>query len=134
MTDEYIKDFDKWNEHAKILDSKSIDFVFSEGELWWCALGVNIGSEQDGKGDDFVRPVLLLKKINRDTVLIIPVSSKLKTGACDRVSFDLGGQENQFLISQARMVSSKRFIRRIHRVKSIVFLEVIVAIIKFILF
>lgn len=35
---------------------------FNEREVWWCAIGVNVGYEIDGKGKDFARPVLVLKK------------------------------------------------------------------------
>ena len=35
---------------------------FKEREIWWVNLGVNVGFEQDGKGDNFERPILILKK------------------------------------------------------------------------
>ncbi|MFA6404571.1 MAG: hypothetical protein WCW03_01010 [Candidatus Paceibacterota bacterium] len=53
MENIYFKDFDLWNTHKKHLDkSKSPDY-FHERDIWWCAIGVNIGSEQDGKNDNF---------------------------------------------------------------------------------
>ena len=54
---EYVKQFDSWNEKKKRTDGKSIaeDFFFHEREVWWCAVGVNVGTEVDGKNDDFER-------------------------------------------------------------------------------
>ena len=33
-----------------------------EGEIWWSAVGENVGVEINGKGDVFSRPVLIMKK------------------------------------------------------------------------
>ncbi|MEK9183120.1 MAG: hypothetical protein AAB849_01275 [Patescibacteria group bacterium] len=30
---------------------------FREGEIWWASLGINIGHEQDGKNQNFERPI-----------------------------------------------------------------------------
>ena len=37
-------------------------------------MGLNIGYEQDGKGEDFLRPVLILKKFNKRVFLGIPLT------------------------------------------------------------
>ncbi|MFH1170496.1 MAG: hypothetical protein V1704_02965 [Candidatus Vogelbacteria bacterium] len=42
------KDFDQWNERKKGLHNRDRVPFYHEREIWWCALGVNIGSEQDG--------------------------------------------------------------------------------------
>ena len=31
--------------------------TFSEGQIWWCIWGENVGTEIDGKGELFLRPV-----------------------------------------------------------------------------
>lgn len=36
-----------------------------EGEIWWCAMGENVGVEINGKHDVFSRPVLVFKKLSR---------------------------------------------------------------------
>ena len=65
---EYIKNFDEWNIQRKMVQKNSVvesyDFFFHEKEVWWSALGVNIGVEMDGKNENFERPVLVLRKIN----------------------------------------------------------------------
>lgn len=55
-----------------------IEIKIREGEIRWCRLGMNIGSETQGKGSYFERPVLILKKFSRDVFLGIPVTSKIK--------------------------------------------------------
>ena len=66
------KDFDGWNMVKKRLDRAYYHFEFSEGEIWWGSVGVNIGNEQNGKGKNFCRPVLVYKKINKNLFYGIP--------------------------------------------------------------
>ena len=54
--------------------------LFHEREVWWCSLGANIGFEQDGGGEDFERPVVILKKFNLDACLIVPLTARPKKG------------------------------------------------------
>jgi len=75
------KDFDKWNLQKKQLDIRDDRFFFKEGEVWWCAVGLNIGSESCGKGDTFRRPVLILKKLSSTAFIGIPFSSQPKSGS-----------------------------------------------------
>mgnify|MGYP001616502825 FL=1 len=76
----YKKDFDRWNTIKKTLDATEIFTPFKEGEVWWASLGVNIGREEDGKHEKFERPVIVLKKYNRDKLLIAPTTSKERDG------------------------------------------------------
>jgi mRNA interferase MazF len=52
------KDFDRWNACKKTTQTHRPP-LFSEGQVWWCRLGANVGDEQDGKGESFLRPVLV---------------------------------------------------------------------------
>jgi mRNA interferase MazF len=36
---------------------------FKNGEIWWCSIGENIGSEMYGKGEFYRRPVLVIRKL-----------------------------------------------------------------------
>ena len=72
------KNFDQWNSLKKKLDGiESLPF-FNEREIWWCSIGVNIGSEMYGKGKTFSRPVLVLKKLSKSSFLGIPLTTKIK--------------------------------------------------------
>ena len=52
------KDFIKWSKvKERVNDLDSSHIYFQERKIWWCYLGLNVGTEEDGKGDYFMRPV-----------------------------------------------------------------------------
>ena len=53
---------------------------FKDGEIWWCAVGENMGVEVNGKGVMFSRPVYVYKKLSREGFLGIPLSTSKKEG------------------------------------------------------
>jgi mRNA interferase MazF len=69
------KDFDTWNEHKKTANGSEFNLYFYEREVWWCAIGVIVGFEQDGKGEKFARPVLVLKKYSKNVFVGIPLTT-----------------------------------------------------------
>jgi hypothetical protein len=74
-----IKRFIDWIITKIIIDkTKRTDIVINEGQVFWCFLGENVGSEQNGKGQYFHRPVLIFKKFNNDIFWGIPMSTKNK--------------------------------------------------------
>ncbi|MEK7172967.1 MAG: type II toxin-antitoxin system PemK/MazF family toxin [Patescibacteria group bacterium] len=85
---------------------------FSEREIWWSSLGVNIGYEQDGKNDNFERPILILKKFSRDILWALPMTSKNRTGEYYH-QFKREGEQYSIILSQLRLISSKRLLRKI---------------------
>jgi hypothetical protein len=60
----YIKDFDGWNNEKQRINKTDKKRFFKEREIWWCALGINIGVEIDGKNGAYERPVLIFKYRN----------------------------------------------------------------------
>jgi len=79
-------------------------------------MGQNVGFEQNGKGKDFVRPVIILKKITNDMFIGVPLSTQLKDGNWfykfdfmknDKVSHNIA------IIPQIKMYSTKRLLNRI---------------------
>jgi mRNA-degrading endonuclease toxin of MazEF toxin-antitoxin module len=110
---EYKKNFDAWNECQKIIDAKKSGPPCREGEIWWCSIGINIGSEQDGKNEQFERPALIVLKINKNVVWILPLSSKIKGG---KYRASLETLSSEVILSQIRTISTKRIIRRICRI------------------
>jgi hypothetical protein len=51
------KDFDGWGQRKKKIDSFVRFQHPKEKEIWWCRVGLNIGTEVYGKGKDYMRPV-----------------------------------------------------------------------------
>ena len=106
--------FNEWNEKKKSIDifGSQRKVIFHERQVWWCSLGKNIGDEQDGKHALFERPVLILKKFNERIAWIIPLSSKIKYGNHYYI-FTLNKKLQRAIISQSRLVSAKRFQRKV---------------------
>ncbi len=123
---EIKKDFQGWCKIKEALHGISDDKIvyFRDKEIWWCALGVNIGFEQDGKNNDYERPVLILKKINRYLALVVPLSTKTKDHPY-YLSYQYGGKSYSALVLQIRVISSKRFLRRIGKVENLVFRTIV---------
>jgi len=120
------KDFDVWNVKKKVVDLKDVSNVFyREKEIWWCHLGVNVGYEQDGKNEEFRRPVLVFKKFNTETFWAIPLTSKLKRGKY-YFNFKIANSnmENTANLSQIRLLDSKRLIDKMGYMNRIDYLEI----------
>jgi mRNA-degrading endonuclease toxin of MazEF toxin-antitoxin module len=105
------KDFDGWNREKKRINDVSPVFA-NEREIWWCSLGVNVGDEEDGKNMLFERPVLVLKKFNARIVLAVPLTTKVKPNPY-YFPFAHDGMTFAVILSQVRLVSTKRFTRLI---------------------
>ncbi len=104
---EYKKDFDEWNSAKKKLDKRDRDVFFHEGEIWWTSVGVNIGSEQDGKNKSFIRPVLVYKILSKNTFLGIPMTSALKEDK-NHIPFYFNYDFHSAIIFQIKTFDGKR--------------------------
>jgi len=113
-----MKEFDIWNNKKKVINTEKVVRFFHEREIWWCSLGVNVGFEQDGKGEEFQRPVLILKKFNKDSFLGVPLTTKLKEGKYYIPIIDIEDKEVRAIISQIRFFDSKRLLIRIKKLTS----------------
>jgi len=71
-------EYDKWNEVKKVLSTKKKLISFKNRDIFWMHIGKNLGYETFGKGDDFLRPVLVFKKFSRNTFLGIPLTTATK--------------------------------------------------------
>jgi len=78
-----------------------------EGEVWWCALGENIGVEMNGKSNKFSRPVLIYKKHNNLSCTVIPLTTQEKT-TCSYVKFYFHGRASWAALLQVRTISTLR--------------------------
>lgn len=94
MFDEYYK----WNEKKININSNKGKLFFHEREVWFTSLGLNIGFEQNGKGNNFLRPVLVLKKFSKDLLWIVPLSTAQKIGKY-YYSIKIRNVENVMLLS-----------------------------------
>lgn len=122
--------FDSWNEAKKETNRKEVSLFFHERQIWWACLGINVGFEQDGKGVDFERPVVILKTYSTNACLVVPLTTSGKKGI---YYFDLGkvdGREAKAIISQIRFIDKKRLVNKVGVLDESTFLKLKKAIIQ----
>lgn len=116
------KDFDAWNALKKETHAEQ-QRLYTVREIWWCRLGVNVGTEQDGKGQWYVRPCVILRGFGSDACLVIPLTTSPRAHAL-RVSVGLiDGAEARANLSQIRVVDTRRLERKIGFLEKSVFLK-----------
>jgi mRNA interferase MazF len=107
----YIKDFTTWHEIKSATDKRDTRrILLKEGAVWLIRLGVNVGSELDGKGIEFFRPVIVIKKINEQVFFGVPVSSRINKDYF-RQEFILLGKPRDAVLSHVRAFDKKRCMR-----------------------
>lgn len=79
----------------------------NEGEIWWAAVGKNVGVEINGKNEQFSRPVLIYRKLSREGFMGIPLTSQRHAGTWYfRIS--LRDKASIAVLAQARTMSVSR--------------------------
>lgn len=104
-----ITNFDCWNSQKKNLWDKEIPY-FYEREVWFISMWKNVWYEQDGKWELFYRPVVIIKKFNKDCFYWIPLTSVDKTWKkfyLELSSFEKS-KKSFAILSQLKLFSSKR--------------------------
>lgn len=96
---------------------------YRQREIWWCSLGVNIGHEQDGKGISFQRPILILKGFNPHLLWVLPISTQVKRGKYYHTT-EYKNQTYNIILSQLKLISTKRLLRKIRTMPKDEFKEV----------
>jgi mRNA interferase MazF len=122
-----MKDYRDWFELKPKIDSASNLLPASpkEGEIWWCSIGMNIGTEIDGKNDLYDRPVLVIRVFNEGHLVIVPIRSNRPSNPSFSTQISFNGRLSYALLSQIRAVSSKRFQRYICTVSPALFQNII---------
>lgn len=112
------KDFDVWNEIKKKIEISSPDKELfpQSGEVWMCVIGRNIGFEQNGAGNNFSRPVLVIKKFNNQMFWSAPLSTKQKQYDFYYNFTDPDNRNVSAILAQMKLVSIKRFKRKIYEI------------------
>ena len=112
-----------WVEQKKKIDAFKAQVLFQEREIWWCASGVNIGHEQDGSGEKFLRPVLIIRKFNASTAWVLPLTTSLKEKPY-RLFVMFEGNINTILLSQLKLVDEKRLVGKMAKLSTFQFIEI----------
>ena len=106
------KNFDAWNEVKKKTDEE-IQRLYTVREIWWTRLGINIGTEQDGKGEWFVRPCIILRGFGPNACLVIPLTTSTHEHVLRILVGSVNGRTVRANMSQIRVVDTRRLVRKI---------------------
>jgi len=108
------KDYSLWTPTKIEINNKQDKIIgYKERDIWLSNIGENIGFEEDGKGEKFVRPVLILKKFNENICHIIPLST---TNKRDKFHFAFDGKTRKTstaILSQSKTIDTARLIKKI---------------------
>ncbi len=115
------KDFDAWNTEKKVIHRQEAGLFCHPREIWWCSLGTNIGFEQDGTGKKFDRPVLVFRGFNERIFLGIALTGKKKEGKYYFHLGKVGGRDASAVLSQIRLIDTKRLVRKVMTLDDAVF-------------
>lgn len=117
------KDFDKWNILKKSIEDTNLEIFANQREIWWCHIGINVGSEVCGKNNPFERPVLILKVFTKNLVLVAPLSSKKKETE-NHIEVRVGKNVSYLMVEHIKTISTKRLSRKISKMDKTVFFEI----------
>lgn len=124
------KDFDKWHDKKAHVDGIEKRPFFHEREIWFCYLGANVGFEQDGTGEDFLRPIVIVRKFNNEIFWGIPLT-KSKNERNKKASpyyFVFSFTDNVksvAILSQIRLIDARRLSRHIGNISDGEFIKLI---------
>ena len=107
-----MKDFDDWNKKKIKIDANQ-DFNHpKEKEIWWCSIGMNVGSEVFGKGHDYTRPVLVINAEGSESFIGIPLTSNIKNKKYSCIIKTNDGVLHTALLYQIRSFDKRRLTER----------------------
>jgi hypothetical protein len=102
-----MKNFINWHKIKNSIEKKEKRLNFQIRDVLFCSIGENIGFEQDGRGDEFLRPAIVIKKFNNEVFLGVPLTHTNKKGKY-YFSFNLNDGISVAILSQIRLFDAKR--------------------------
>jgi mRNA interferase MazF len=119
-----IEDFVRWIKVKVRIHLNENLLSFKQRDIWWANIGLNVGHEQNGKNDEYERPVLVLRKFGQNIFWAIPMTSKeINSNYRMKIKYkeyyrnitgDLLEEEKEgnLILNQLRTISNKRLIRK----------------------
>ncbi len=111
-----VQDFVSWIDLKIKAHFAKPRILFREREIWMTYYGQNVGSEENGKGEQFHRPVIILKKLNSEIFICVPTSTVVKPEKSYYVPYRQRGVVYSAMISHVRTLDAKRCVYRMGRI------------------
>lgn len=109
------KNYEKWTPVKIIVNNNVKVPTYKEGRIYWMAIGENVGFEQDGKGKNFTRPVLVIKGFSKNLFWGIPLTTKNKNGKFYKKCYAINNVECNIILSQLRAFDASRIWGKTYR-------------------
>ena len=109
------KDYTKWHKVKTDINNAEKRVFFHEREIWFCYVGANVGFEQDGNKEEYLRPVLIVRKFNNEIFWGIPLtkSEKRKDNRYYYAFSFVEGIISLAILSQIKLIDAKRLARHV---------------------
>ncbi|MES2215685.1 MAG: type II toxin-antitoxin system PemK/MazF family toxin [Patescibacteria group bacterium] len=105
--------FNEWHQLKRSIDGIPVRPDFHVRDIWYCYLGKNIGDEENGVNDGFIRPVIILRSFNAHICWVLPLTSKKKNlPYYFEFKFAAEGSSTAIL-SQVRLIDTRRLVKKI---------------------
>ena len=105
-------EFDQWNIEKKHLNENICKINFKEKDIFFIKMWKNIRYEQNWKWPNFLRPVLVIKKFNKDIFWWLALTSKQKDWLY-YYSFFVDNKPQCAILSQIRLYDKNRLYTKI---------------------
>lgn len=107
-----VKRFRAWTKlKIKLNYNTNVLAGYKARDIWWVSLGHNVGVEEDGKGDMFNRPILIVRGFNKYMFWGVPLSTTIKEGKYYH-KVVVSGKVSNALLSQLRVFDTRRMISK----------------------
>lgn len=106
------KDFDKWNVEKKRTNAEQ-PRLYTVREVWWCRVGINVGSEQDGSGKLFLRPVVIIRGFGANTCMVIPLTTSSRRHPLRIPVGKIQDRTAKAILSQIRVIDTRRLVEKV---------------------
>ncbi len=104
--------FRSWGRIAYSLDVFTPRLFFKEREVWSCQLGMNTGDEQMGVGNEFLRPVIVMRKFSSHLCWVIPLTRTIKYTSYYFIFCFKDNERSAAILTQLRLIDAQRFHHR----------------------